>query len=326
MGESVLNKLIIYLLLTKVKMMYLGLLFFACLAMGQKEHPGDELEPTGNTRQRTPFPWNGCSRNKPCGVGQGDCDGAHECQAGLKCGLDNCRDFNARAHSLADCCVGDWVPGWCEDAEGKDQNAGVIEKANLNKEECLRACANHQGATGCEFRVGKCSIHTRNVAGGNGNTGYSCMVFPNKVDSKWSYIVDSFTSNYLSAKGSSLETRKSDGSDDQLWAFDSSGMIVNRGSKLVIDGSGSSPVLVPSSPVQSSKQWMMRLDIKSTQEPDSNSLVPKLKVNSRNSCLNTANRFLPNGAHIIMYECTTVHPDNAGWNIISAGLPSKICV
>jgi len=75
----------------------------------------------------------------------------------------------------------DWVPGWCEDAEGKDQNTGVIEKANLNKEECLRACANHQGAIGCEFCVGKCSIHTRNVAGGNGNTGYSCMVFPNKV-------------------------------------------------------------------------------------------------------------------------------------------------
>jgi len=76
----------------------------------------------------------------------------------------------------------DWVPGWCEDAEGKDQNAGVIEKANLNKEECLRACRNHQGATGCEFRVGQCSIHTRNVGGGNGNTGYSCMVFLNKVE------------------------------------------------------------------------------------------------------------------------------------------------
>merc|ERR1719347_2478291 len=231
-------------------MVQLRLLFLAYLAMGQQDHPGDELEPAGNTRTRRRG-WNGCSKSKPCGVGQGDCDGDHECQAGTKCGLDNCRDFNARAHPLADCCVG---------------------------------------------------------------------------DSKWSYIVDRFTGNYLSAKGSSLETRKSDGSDDQLWAFDSSGMIVNRGSKLVIDGSGSRPVLVPSSPVQSSKQWMMRLDIKSTQEPDANSLVPKLKVNSRNSCLNTANRFLPNGAHIIMYECTGVHPDNAGWNIISAGLPSKICV
>ena len=77
--------------------------------------------------------------------------------------------------------ISDWVPGWCEDAEGRDQNTGVIERRNLNKEECLRACTNHPGATGCEFHVGKCSIHTRNVAGGSGkNTGYSCMVFPNK--------------------------------------------------------------------------------------------------------------------------------------------------
>ena len=77
--------------------------------------------------------------------------------------------------------ISEWVPGWCVDTEGKDQNAGVIEKMNLNKEECLTTCTNYQGATGCEFRVGKCSIHTRNVAGGNGNSRDSCMVFQNKV-------------------------------------------------------------------------------------------------------------------------------------------------
>jgi len=76
--------------------------------MGQKDHPGDELEPAENkrTRQRNSFPWSFCSRSKPCNTGQGDCDGDHECQAGLKCGHDNCKDFNAGAHSLADCCVG----------------------------------------------------------------------------------------------------------------------------------------------------------------------------------------------------------------------------
>jgi len=71
------------------------------------DHPGDELE-------RYLFPWNGCSRSQPCTVGQGDCDGDHECQTGTKCGLDNCRDFNASAHPLADCCV-----------EGNRENASV---------------------------------------------------------------------------------------------------------------------------------------------------------------------------------------------------------
>merc|ERR1712098_166277 len=89
------------------RIMIYRIIFLAYLALGQQDHPGDELEPAGNTRtrRRSPFPWNGCSKSKPCGVGQGDCDGDHECKAGLKCGLDNCKDFNARAHPLADCCV-----------------------------------------------------------------------------------------------------------------------------------------------------------------------------------------------------------------------------
>merc|ERR1711872_1114054 len=70
----------------------------------------------------------------------------------------------------------EWVPGWCVDSRGRDQNTGVIEKENLNKEACLRFCGNHQGATGCEYHDDRCSIHTRNVAGGNGLSGHSCMV------------------------------------------------------------------------------------------------------------------------------------------------------
>merc|ERR1712058_25164 len=106
MGNQFLTSTAHHLLSTIMMMLVLRLLFLA-YALGQQDHPGDELEPAGNTRtrRRSPFPWNGCSKSKPCGVGQGDCDGDHECKAGLKCGLDNCKDFNARAHPLADCCV-----------------------------------------------------------------------------------------------------------------------------------------------------------------------------------------------------------------------------
>merc|ERR1712025_91238 len=139
-------------------------------------------------------------------------------------------------------------------------------------------------------------------------------------DSQWSYIVDRFHGLYLSAKGRGLETQYGDGSDNQLWAFDSAGRIHNRGTRMVIDGSGPTALLVPSSPEQRSQQWMLRLDIQSKQEPNSRFLVPKLKVNSRNFCLNTDNRFFNNGSKVGMDVCTGVNPDNAGWNIISAGL------
>merc|ERR1712115_328806 len=144
-------------------------------------------------------------------------------------------------------------------------------------------------------------------------------------DSKWSYIVDRFHGLYLSAKvrGTQvrgLETQYGDGSDNQLWAFDSAGRIHNRGTRMVIDGSGPTALLVPSSPGQRSQQWMLRLDIQSKQEPKSRFLVPKLKVNSRNFCLNIDNRNLPHGSKVGMDVCTGVNPDNAGWNIISAGL------
>ena len=49
--------------------------------------------------------WVFCTKEKPCGKGRGDCDGNEECQLGLVCGPNNCKDFNAQAHPLADCCV-----------------------------------------------------------------------------------------------------------------------------------------------------------------------------------------------------------------------------
>lgn len=44
-----------------------------------------------------------CS-SPPCGVGQGDCDNDSECGKGLKCGTDNCQDFDPFASRFADCC------------------------------------------------------------------------------------------------------------------------------------------------------------------------------------------------------------------------------
>jgi len=55
--------------------------------------------------------WSFCKQYKyglytspPCGVGQGDCDNDSECGKGLKCGTDNCQDFDPFASRFADCC------------------------------------------------------------------------------------------------------------------------------------------------------------------------------------------------------------------------------
>merc|ERR1711937_784973 len=49
--------------------------------------------------------WSCCSANSKCGHGEGDCDSDNECQSGLKCGKDNCRDFHSGAAAAADCCI-----------------------------------------------------------------------------------------------------------------------------------------------------------------------------------------------------------------------------
>merc|ERR1711915_130181 len=36
-----------------------------------------------------------CTRNRPCSVGEGDCDRDSDCEGELKCGSNNCRDFHA---------------------------------------------------------------------------------------------------------------------------------------------------------------------------------------------------------------------------------------
>ena len=48
--------------------------------------------------------WDCCSDGSPCNKGEGDCDLDSQCALGLKCGTDNCRNFNPAANPSADCC------------------------------------------------------------------------------------------------------------------------------------------------------------------------------------------------------------------------------
>merc|ERR1712168_1149176 len=54
-----------------------------------------------------------CTPEQPCGLGEGDCDGAGDggindgnrgCRAGLVCGSNNCKKFGAYYHEKDDCC------------------------------------------------------------------------------------------------------------------------------------------------------------------------------------------------------------------------------
>lgn len=46
-----------------------------------------------------------CSTGNKCGIGGGDCDADNECETGLICGHNNCREFNRKAGLGADCCT-----------------------------------------------------------------------------------------------------------------------------------------------------------------------------------------------------------------------------
>jgi len=85
-------------------------LIFLGIVTAQK-HPGDDKEPKKPRRRLTPkgtgsrADWAFCTKDKPCGEREGDCDGNDQCEAGLECGVDNCQAFHKDAHRLADCCV-----------------------------------------------------------------------------------------------------------------------------------------------------------------------------------------------------------------------------
>ena len=48
--------------------------------------------------------WDCCYDRNRCNKGEGDCDQDFHCLPGLKCGKDNCKDFNPAAEADSDCC------------------------------------------------------------------------------------------------------------------------------------------------------------------------------------------------------------------------------
>ena len=56
----------------------------------------------------SPTPWIFCgSSSGLCGLGEGDCRGNEDCEAGLICGVDNCEDFHPGISmaSHLNCCI-----------------------------------------------------------------------------------------------------------------------------------------------------------------------------------------------------------------------------
>merc|ERR1712142_601095 len=46
-----------------------------------------------------------CTDDKPCDVGEGDCEDNDECKDDLVCGNNNCKQFGDYYHEKDDCCV-----------------------------------------------------------------------------------------------------------------------------------------------------------------------------------------------------------------------------
>ena len=52
-----------------------------------------------------------CSRDSPCGPGEGDCDVDGDCRGGLRCGTSNCARFRPDNYHRADCCYDPFTRG-----------------------------------------------------------------------------------------------------------------------------------------------------------------------------------------------------------------------
>jgi len=86
--------------------------------------------------------WAFCTKDKPCGAKQGDCDSNDQCAAGLICGINNCRNFHKNAHRLADCCEPVEEPaGRCVvDSPLRLLTHYVNLGADATPETCIEAC------------------------------------------------------------------------------------------------------------------------------------------------------------------------------------------
>ena len=112
--------------------------------------------------------------------------------------------------------------------------------------------------------------------------------------------------------GSKISTKQFTGANNQLWNLDSDGRLVNKATGLVIEASGGLTITMQQpTPLTGSKQWKYTNDIRSSQET-AEVTIPKI-VTEGTKCLQTANRFLPQGSHVISYDVKAVHPGNACW-------------
>merc|ERR1711915_196257 len=93
--------------LKRMKLIFLFMLIgFASMKTRSDEgnEPDQARRRGAKTGKGTKTDWAFCTKDKPCGNQEGDCDSDAECGAGLQCGFDNCKNFHEDAHRLADCC------------------------------------------------------------------------------------------------------------------------------------------------------------------------------------------------------------------------------
>merc|ERR1712110_1329890 len=67
---------------------------------------GPFTNPACNPATWVKFSWKCCTKDTPCGIGEGDCDNDAECAGDLECGKNNCpEEFNAKVgRNKPDCC------------------------------------------------------------------------------------------------------------------------------------------------------------------------------------------------------------------------------
>merc|ERR1711915_750415 len=81
-----------------------------------------------------------CNPSNKCGLGGGDCDTDHDCEAGLKCGNNNCREFNPNAEADCDCCYSPkkQVPLKALEIDGKKYYCNIQSTSwNAAKRNCV---------------------------------------------------------------------------------------------------------------------------------------------------------------------------------------------
>merc|ERR1712159_455656 len=77
-----------------------------------------------------------CTKDTPCGLGEGDCDSDKECAGSLTCGDDNCPWGDGD-----DCCIGTKSPALkCTFRSGDGRGGTEVKIEHQTGDECIKAC------------------------------------------------------------------------------------------------------------------------------------------------------------------------------------------